>query len=152
MTGSVMIIIAVSDLLGWVITNARIPAQILEPLLAGFGGSPALFLWMVSLVLIVCGTFLHGVAMLVVVVPLFLPAVGALGIDPLQFAMVVIMCWGIGQQTPPVGSALYICCQLAEVDMYQITKANLPFIGTLLLVLALIIHLPFIVTWLPGLM
>ena len=152
MTGSVMIIIAVSDLLGWVITNARIPAQILEPLLASFGGSPALFLWMVSLVLIICGTFLHGVAMLVVVVPLFLPAVGALGIDPLQFAMVVIMCWGIGQQTPPVGSALYICCQLAEVDMYQITKANLPFIGTLLLVLALIIHLPFIVTWLPGLM
>lgn len=152
MTGSVMIIIAVSDLLGWVITNARIPSAIVEPLVSSFSGSPELFLWIVSLVLIVAGTFLHGVAMLVVIVPLFLPAVTVLGINPLQFAMVVIMCWGIGQQTPPVGSALYICCQLAEVDMYQITKANLPFIGALIFVLALIIHFPAIVTLLPGLM
>jgi C4-dicarboxylate transporter DctM subunit len=152
MTGSVMIIIAVSDLLGWVITNARIPAQILEPILSAFSGSPAAYLWIVSLVLIVCGTFLHGVAMLVVVVPLFLPAVGVMGIAPLQFAMVVIMCWGIGQQTPPVGSSLYICCQLADVDMYQITKANLPFYACLVTMLALIIHAPFITTWLPSLM
>lgn len=152
MTGSVMVIIAVSDLLGWVISNARIPAQIIDPILAGFAGSPAMYLWVVSLVLIVCGTFLHGVAMLVVVVPLFLPAVGALGINPLQFAMVVIMCWGIGQQTPPVGSALYVCCQLGEVDMAQITKQNLPFMASLIAVLAMIIHFPFITAWLPGLM
>jgi C4-dicarboxylate transporter DctM subunit len=90
--------------------------------------------------------------MLVVVVPLFLPAVGVMGIAPLQFAMVVIMCWGIGQQTPPVGSSLYICCQLADVDMYQITKANLPFYACLVTMLALIIHAPFITTWLPSLM
>lgn len=152
MTGSVMIIIAVSDLLGWVITNARIPSAIVEPLVSSFSGSPELFLWIVSLVLIVAGTFLHGIAMLVVIVPLFLPAVTVLGINPLQFAMVVIMCWGIGQQTPPVGSALYICCQLAEVDMYKITKANLPFLGALILILAVIIYFPLVVTWLPGLM
>ena len=90
--------------------------------------------------------------MLVVLVPLFLPTIEALGINALQFAMVVIMCWGLGQQTPPVGSALYICCQMAEVNMVQITKANLPFIATLLLVLALIIYFPAIVTWLPGIL
>jgi len=151
MTGSVMIIIAVADLLGWVITYARIPAQLVDPLISGFQGNPEVFMWMVAFILIISGTFLHGIAMLVVVVPLFFPTMVALGIDPLQFAMVVIMCWGIGQQTPPVGSALYICCQMAEVDMYQISKANLPFIATLLLVLGLIIHFPAIVTWLPRL-
>lgn len=151
MTGSVMIIIAVADLLGWVITYARIPALLVDPLISGFQGSPETFLWLVSFILIIAGTFLHGIAMLVVVVPLFFPAMVALAIDPLQFAMIVIMCWGIGQQTPPVGSALYICCQMAEVDMYQITKANLPFIATLLVILGLIIHFPAIVTWLPGL-
>ena len=152
MTGSVMIIIAISDLLGWVITNARIPAAIVNPIVASFSGHATAFLWIVSLILIIAGTFLHGTAMLVVVVPLFLPAVAALGIDPLQFAMVVILCWGIGQQTPPVGSALYICCQLAEVDMIQITKENLPYIATLILILAAVIFFPTIVTWLPGLM
>jgi C4-dicarboxylate transporter DctM subunit len=152
MTGSVMIIIAVADLLGWVITYARIPAQLVVPLISSFQGSPEIFMWFVSFILIITGTFLHGIAMLVVVVPLFFPTMVALAIDPLQFAMVVIMCWGIGQQTPPVGSALYICCQMAEVDMYQITKANLPFIAVLLFILGLIIQFPAIVTWLPGLM
>lgn len=152
MTGSVMIIIAVADLLGWVITYADIPQTLVGPLVSSFDNNPVIFMWVVSLILIVAGTFLHGIAMLVVVVPLFFPAMTALGIDPLQFAMVVIMCWGIGQQTPPVGSALYICCQMADVDMYQITKANLPFIGVLLLILGLIIHAPFVTTWLPSLL
>ena len=152
MTGSVMIIIAVADLLGWVITNARIPVYLVKPLLDSFQGSPAAFMWMVSVILVITGTFLHGIAMLVVVVPLFFPAMQALAIDPIQFAMVVIMCWGIGQQTPPVGSALYICCQLADVDMYEISKANVPFLLCLILILALIIHFPFVVTWLPSLM
>ncbi len=152
MTGSVMIIIAVADLLGWVITYAKIPAQIVTPLLSGFQGSPAAFLWIMSIVLIVAGTFLHGIAMLVVVVPLFFPSMTAFAINPLQFAMVVIMCWGIGQQTPPVGSALYICCQMADVDMYEITRANLPFLAVLILILGVIIHFPIVVTWLPSIL
>ncbi|HZK28798.1 MAG TPA: TRAP transporter large permease [Clostridia bacterium] len=152
MTGSVMIIIAVSDLLGWVITNARIPQTLILPLIQNFQGGQAMFLWIVSIILIIAGVFLHGTAMLVVIVPLFLPAVGALGINALQFAMVVIMCWGIGQQTPPVGSALYICCQMADVDMYEIAKANLPFLAVLMGILALIIHVPAVVTWLPALL
>lgn len=151
MTGSVMIIIAVSDLLGWVITHARIPQEIILPLMSGFAGSEALFLWIVALVLIIAGVFLHGTAMLVVIVPLFLPIVSTLGINALQFAMVVILCWGIGQQTPPVGSALYLCCQMADVDMIEITKANMPFLATLIAVLALVIHVPAVVTWLPAL-
>lgn len=151
MTGSVMIIIAISDLLGWVITNAKIPASIVGPMTEAFSGSPALFMWMVSFILIVAGTFLHGTAMLVVVVPLFLPTVASLGINEFQFAMIVILCWGIGQQTPPVGSALYVCCQLADVDMVQITKENLPYIGALILSLGLVIHIPAIVTFLPSL-
>ncbi len=144
LSGQVMIIIAVANLLGWVFAYAKIPQLLVNPFLS-LTNNPLIFLWIVSLILIIAGTFLHGTAMLVIVVPLFLPVAAKLGIHPLHFAMVVIMCWGIGQQTPPVASALYITCTLAQIDMWSLTKANIPFIGSLIFVLALVIHLPNIV-------
>ncbi len=150
MSGATMIIIGVADLLGWVITNAKISSYLIGPLVDSFQGSPALFMWLVVVILVVAGTFLHGVAMLVVIVPLLLPTAGVLGIHPLQFAMVVIMSWGIGQQTPPVGSALFMCCKLADVSVWEITKENIYFIGCILVVCALVIHVPAVVTWLPS--
>jgi C4-dicarboxylate transporter DctM subunit len=140
-TGSVMLIISVANLLGWVLAYAKIPQLLVDPILA-LTTSPVVFMWLVSLVLIIAGVFMHGTALLVVLAPLFLPIVAKLGIHPLQFAMVFIMCWGIGQQTPPVASALFITCSLAEVDMWTVTKANIPFIAVLVGVLAGIIHWP----------
>lgn len=140
-TGSVMLVISVANLLGWVLAYARIPQKLVDPIL-GLTTSPIVFMWLVSVVLIVAGVFMHGTALLVVLAPLFLPIVARLGIHPLQFAMVFIMCWGIGQQTPPVASALFITCTLAEVDMWMVTKANLPFVAVLVAVLAGIIHFP----------
>jgi len=136
-----MIVIAVANLLGWVFAYAKIPQLLVNPFL-NLTTNPYVFLWVVSGILIIAGTFLHGTAMLVIVIPLFLPIVAKLGIHPIHFAMVVIMCWGIGQQTPPVASALYITCSIAQIDMWSLTKANIPFIGTLIAVLALVIHLP----------
>lgn len=154
-TGSVMLVIAVANLLGWVLAYARIPQKLVDPVLS-LTTSPLAFLWLVSVVLILAGVFMHGTAMLVVLAPLFLPLVSRLGIHPLQFAMVFIMCWGIGQQTPPVASALFITCSLAEVDMWTVTRANVPFIAVLVAVLAGVIHFPqafvFFVPRLFGLM
>ena len=152
LTGTVMIIIAVAGLLGWVFSYARIPQLLVTPFLA-LTESPVVFMWIASVLLIVAGTFLHGTALLVVLVPLFLPIVRTMGIHPLQFAMVVMMCWGIGQQTPPVGSSIYITCTLADIDMWELTRANLPFLASLVAVLALIIHAPgFTVFLVPGLL
>ena len=152
LTGTVMIIIAVAGLLGWVFSYARIPQLLVTPFLA-LTESPVVFMWIASVLLIVAGTFLHGTALLVVLVPLFLPIVRTMGIHPLQFAMVVMMCWGIGQQTPPVGSSIYITCTLADIDMWELTRANIPFLASLIAVLALIIHAPgFTVFLIPGLL
>ena len=95
-----------------------------------------------ALVLIVFGTFLDGIAMMYVTLPLFLPLIKVLGIDPIQFAMVIIICWGIGQQTPPVAAALFVTCEIAKVDMFKLTIANIPFIMTMILVLLLVIYFP----------
>lgn len=152
LSGQVMIIIAVANLLAWVFAYARIPQLLVNPFLT-LTTNPMIFLWIMSGILIIAGTFLHGTAMLVIVIPLFLPIAAKLGIHPMHFAMVVMMCWGIGQQTPPVASALYITCTLAQIDMWTLTKANMPFVSTLLVVLALVIHLPQItVLALPNLL
>ena len=151
LTGSVMIIISVASLLGWIFAYAKIPQMLVAPLLHTTE-SPIVFMWIASLILIIAGTFLHGTAMLVIIVPLFLPIVDKLGINPFHFAMVVMICWGIGQQTPPVGSALYITCTLADVDMGELTRANIPFMSVLLVILAGVIHFPqFFVYFIPKL-
>lgn len=147
LTGQVMLIISVASLLGWVFAYAKIPQMLVSPFL-NLTTSVPVFLWLASFVFVVAGTFLHGTAMLVVLVPLFLPIVKQMGIHPLHFAMVVMMCWGIGQQTPPVGSALFITCSLAKIDMWELTRANLPFIAVLFVVLAGIIHVPSIFVFL----
>lgn len=100
LTGAVMFVTAAAHTLGYTFTYQSLGELILGPI-AALDMGPIGFLLILSLVLILAGTFLDGIAMMFIVVPLFLPSVQLLGIDPLQFAMVVILCWGIGQQTPP---------------------------------------------------
>jgi C4-dicarboxylate transporter DctM subunit len=141
LTGEVMFVTATAHVLGFTFTYENLGEVILRPI-AEMDLGPVAFLFLLSLVLIVAGTFLDGIAMMFIVVPLFLPAIHFVGVDPLQFGMVVILCWGIGQQTPPVGAALFITSVLARVDVLAITRANLPFIGVMVVVLMLLILFP----------
>ncbi|MCE8033160.1 MAG: TRAP transporter large permease [Halomonas sp.] len=141
LTGAVMFVTAAAHTLGYTFTYQSLGQLILGPI-AALDMGPIGFLLILSLVLIIAGTFLDGIAMMFIVVPLFLPSVQLLGIDPLQFAMVVILCWGIGQQTPPVGAALFITSVISKVDVIRITYANLPFIAVMLFVLLAVIVWP----------
>ena len=141
LTGAVMFVTAAAHTLGYTFTYQSLGQLVLGPI-AALDMGPIGFLLILSLVLIIAGTFLDGIAMMFIVVPLFLPSVQLLGIDPLQFAMVVILCWGIGQQTPPVGAALFITSVISRVDVIRITYANLPFIAVMLAVLLAVIVWP----------
>ena len=127
--------------MGFAFTYEQLADSILRPL-AELEMSPVMFLILLSVIMIVAGTFLDGIAMIFIIVPLFFPATEMLGIDPVHFGMVVVLCWGIGQQTPPVGAALFITSAIAKVDMLSLTRANLPFIGVMLLVLLAVILFP----------
>jgi tripartite ATP-independent transporter DctM subunit len=141
MTGAVMLVTATAHVLGYTFTYQNLGEAVLGPLLQ-YEMTPILFLMLLSIVMIVAGTVLDGIAMMFIIVPLFLPAAVALGVDPLQFAMVVILCWGIGQQTPPVGAALFITSVIAKTDVMSLTRANVPFIGVMVVVLILTILFP----------
>lgn len=141
LSGAVMLVTATAHVLGFTFTFQGLADAVLEPVLA-FEMTPTVFLLVVSLVFIIAGTFLDGIAMMFIIVPLFFPAAKVLGIDPIHFGMVVVLCWGIGQQTPPVGAALFITSVLARTDILSITRANLPFIAVMLSVLLLVILFP----------
>lgn len=141
LSGAVMLVTSAAHVLGYVFAYEELADSLLQPI-AQAELSPVLFLVLLSLVLIVVGTFLDGIAMMFIVVPLFFPALQLLGIDPIHFGMVVVICWGIGQQTPPVGAALFITSVIARVDIFALTRANLPFIAVMFAVLALVIFFP----------
>ena len=93
-------------------------------------------------VFLVIGMFLHSAAAIILVVPIVMPAVIAAGIDPVHFGVVVTLNLAIGQQTPPVASVLMLTCSIAKESVWDVTRANIPFIGVLLATLVLITYVP----------
>ncbi|WP_319476288.1 TRAP transporter large permease [Marispirochaeta aestuarii] len=150
-TAIIMIILAFSYLLGWALSQQRVPQAIAKTVL-NLTENPQLAMLLISGLLIVAGTFLHGAPLQLIVVPMLLPLANRLGIDPLQFGMVVVLCVGIGQQTPPVGSALFVTSSISGEDIINVSKDNLPFVGTILLVLLMVIFFPGISTFIPNLL
>ena len=99
-------------------------------------------LGILNLFFLVIGLFLHSAAAIILVVPIVMPLVKAVGIDPVHFGLIVTLNLGIGQQTPPVASVLMASCSIAKADMWEVTKVNLPFIGLLLATLMLVTYVP----------
>lgn len=150
-TALVMFIVATATILGFSFSSLGIGKQMLE-LFMVYSESPILIMLIASLILFIGGFIFDGTVMVVVLVPLFLPLVQATSIDPLQFAMVVIIVWAIGQQTPPVASGLYITTAIAKVSMLEASKYNIFYIIVLFIVLLGIIFYPDIMLYIPKLL
>lgn len=150
-TAIIMIILSFSTLLGWALSQQRVPQAIAATVL-NLTENPQMAMLIISALLIVAGTFLHGAPLQLIVVPMLLPLAKRLGIEPLQFGMMVVLCVGIGQQTPPVGSALFVTSSIAGEDILNVSRENLPFVGVILLVLLLVIFFPILSTFIPNLL
>ena len=88
--------------------------------------------------------FLHSAAAIILVVPIVMPLVKTVGIDPVHFGLIVTINLGIGQQTPPVASVLMVASSLARSSIWEVTRVNIWFIGILVAVLLLITYVPFV--------
>jgi TRAP-type C4-dicarboxylate transport system permease large subunit len=88
------------------------------------------------------GFFMHSAAAIILVVPIVMPLVHAVGIDPVHFGLVVTLNLGIGQQTPPVASVLVTACSVAKADIWEVSKVNIYFIAVLFFVLMLVTYIP----------
>ncbi|TVQ37684.1 MAG: TRAP transporter large permease [Geminicoccaceae bacterium] len=142
-TAVVMLLVAVSAFLGLYLTQTRVPQQLTVWML-GISQDPILVLAMLNVLFLFVGMFLHGAAAIILVVPIVMPIANAIGVDPVQFGIMVTLNIAIGQQTPPVASVLMTACSIAKADVWDVTKVNVWFIGVLLLLLILVTYVPYI--------
>ena len=142
-TGVVMFLVATSAALGLFLTQAQVPQQ-LAAQITEFTTNPLVVLALLNLLLFVLGMFLHGAAAIILVVPIVLPLVREVGIDPIHFGIIVTLNLAIGQQTPPVASVLITACSIAKAGIWETTRPNLPFIGVLAFILLLVTYVPFV--------
>ncbi|HUJ00212.1 MAG TPA: TRAP transporter large permease [Usitatibacter sp.] len=135
-TAVVMLLVAASALLGDYLSEIQAP-QHLAQAVASLTHNKWLVLAILNLLFLLLGMFLHSAAAIILVVPVVMPLVQAVGIDPVHFGLIVTVNLGIGQQTPPVASVLMVACSLAKASIWEVTRVNVYFIAVLLTILIL---------------
>ena len=148
-TGIVMVLVMVAGALGWCMSISRIP-QSLAPAMVAAIHEPLVFLVVSNLILLVIGCFMEALAALLILIPILVPAAIGFGIDPVQFGLIMIFNLILGTIHPPIGVVLFVMSRIAEVTFEQISRAILPWLVPLLLVLAAITVWPPLTLWLPG--
>ncbi len=140
-TAVVMLLVAASILMGDYLTVARVPQE-LALWITSVSSNQYVILFMLNIFFLVLGFFLHSAAAIILVVPIIVPLIQTVGIDPVHFGLVLTLNLAIGQQTPPVASVLITACSIARSDVWETSKVNLAFIGVLLFVLFLCTYVP----------
>jgi C4-dicarboxylate transporter DctM subunit len=101
-----------------------------------------LVLALLNVLFLFLGMFLHSAAAIILVVPIVMPLVRSVGIDPVHFGLIVTINLGIGQQTPPVASVLMVASSIAKASVWDVTRVNVWYIGILVAVLMLVTYVP----------
>ncbi|MDP6686734.1 MAG: TRAP transporter large permease [Acidobacteriota bacterium] len=140
-TAVVMLLVATSALLATYLTETQVPQKLAQSMIE-LTTNQYLILAMLNFFFLAIGLFLHSVAAIILVVPIVMPLVYAVGIDPVHFGLVVTLNLGIGQQTPPVASVLVTACSVAKADIWEVSKVNVRFVAVLLAVLLLVTYAP----------
>lgn len=136
LSAAVMLIIGTASVFSWLIANANVP-QILGEWLLSVSSSPWVFLLIVNLLLLVVGMFMETIAAILILVPVLAPIAHQLGIDPVHFALVVVMNFAIGTVTPPYGVSLFVASSVAGRTVMQVTRRlGLPLLAMFAVLLA----------------
>ena len=147
-TGVVMALVMAAKLLGWCLAISRMP-QIAGTALTAWTTNPLAYLLIVNLLLLVVGCFMEGIAAMLILIPILVPVAMKLGIDPVHFGVVFVLNLMIGTVTPPVGVVLYVVANIAKISFERMSRAIVPFLIPLLVVLAGTTLWPPLTTWLP---
>lgn len=147
--GALMLVVSVSGLDAWVIAREQVP-QMLTQSVSGMVSSQMLVMIAILLVVLVLGFFMDATPIILMLVPAIAPLVTAFHIDPLHLGVLFCIVCVIGLITPPVGVALYGVAMVANLSIERVFVAALPFFLLLLAMLAVMIAVPGIVTWLPS--
>ena len=146
----VMFIIANASVFGWILAFEQIP-QAITTSFVSITKDPVLLLLIINLLLLVIGTFIETASALIIFVPLLVPLIPHLGIDPVQFGVLIVLNLAIGMLTPPMGICLIVSCSIAGISLEKVSRAVMPFVIVMIVDLMIVSFVPFITTYIPGL-
>jgi len=147
-TAVVLMIVAAASIFGWMLTATRTTEAIANWVLA-FTQDPWMFLLLANLLMLFVGCFLEPTAAITILVPILLPIVQKLGIDPVHFGLIMVLNLMIGLLHPPMGLVLFVLARVARLSVEKTTMAILPWLIPLLASLVLVTYVPAISLWLP---
>lgn len=149
MTGITAVLLGAAFPFSYIITYEKIPFMISQFLL-GFTANKYLFLLIINIVFLILGCFMNAIVIMVVFVPIIVPAAQALGIDLVHLGVVIVLNIMIGLSTPPYGSLLFVTSAISGVSLMKIIKEILPMVLVMIVVLLIITYFPQIVLFLPN--
>ena len=149
-TAAVLLIVAAASLFGWVLTTTHVAEEAAAALLA-ITENPLLILLLINVLLLVVGCFLEPIAVISILVPVLLPIITKVGIDPVHFGVMMTLNLMIGLLHPPLGMVLFVLSRVAKLSVERTTMAILPFLIPLLASLIAVAAIPELTLWLPRL-
>jgi len=149
-TASLMVLVGFANLFAWILTSEQVPQQMAD-LILGISREKWLVLLMINVVLLIVGSFMETIAALLILFPVLLRVAMAVEVDPIHFAVIMVVNLVIGLTTPPVGVCLFVAAGIGKISMNQLVKSSWPFLIVCLVVLLLVTYIPEITLWLPGL-
>lgn len=147
----VLILIATSSIFGFCLTRLHVPDMAANAIV-GLTNNPILIALLLNLILLVLGCIMDMSPIILIATPILLPIAKSIGIDPIQFGVMVILNCGIGLLTPPVGAVLFIGSAVAKLPMEKVVKATLPFYLCMIITLLLVTFVPAISMFIPNLL
>ena len=150
-TAGIMLIIGAASALSWVLTKERIPQTLTEMMLQ-ISPNKYVFLILMNIFLLICGMFLEGNAIMIILVPLLFPIAMQYGINEVQFLMVIIFNVSIGCMTPPMGTLMFVVCNETGCKLKEFIKESVPFFIVLIAELLMLTFIPVLTTGLVDLM
>ncbi|MEJ1157082.1 TRAP transporter large permease [Prosthecomicrobium sp. N25] len=148
-TAMVLLVIGTAGAFGWLMALLQVPAATVK-LLQSVTTDPIAILLLVNAILLFLGTFMDMAPMIIILTPVLLPVVMKFGVDPVHFGVILILNAGIGLNTPPVGSVLFVGCAVGRITIREAMRTIWPFFGASVAVLMAVTYIPGLSLWLPA--
>jgi len=148
-TAMVLLIIGCAAAFSWLMAFLRVPAALVA-WMQTISENPIMILLLLNIIMLVLGTFMDMGPTIIITTPIFLPIAQAYGIDPVHFGIIMILNYGIGLNTPPVGGVQFVACAVGKISVWEAMRSIWPFYGAGVVVLLLVTYIPALSLWLPG--
>ncbi|MER9963797.1 TRAP transporter large permease [Mesorhizobium sp. M0045] len=148
-TAMVLLIIGMAAAFSWLMAFLKVPAALIASMNA-ISDDPLVVLLLLNLLMLFLGTFMDMGPTIIICTPIFLPVAQAYGVDPVHFGIIMILNFGIGLNTPPVGAVQFVACAVGKISVWESMRSIWPFYGAGLVVLGLVTYIPAISLWLPS--